>query len=350
MMRVVVATIVHHPEDARIRHRQIESLLESGAEVTYIAPAGDLILDPRVRRRVVPCASGRNRLPALRQAWVALREETPRADVTVVHDPELILAARAIEGPRVWDVHEDTAAQLADKPYLPRSIRPLVRLLARHLESRGERDFQLLIAERGYAARFPTATLVRNTVRPNPNTIPPGQDKAVYLGRVSWGRGAETINAIAADLPQDMQLEVIGPVDPGVTIAPAVGCRGFVPNSEALGYLPGATAGLSLLRDLPNYRHSMPTKILEYLAAGVPVIATPLPEAVEIVERFECGIIVPFDDPSAAVEALAFLKREESTRVRYGANGRRAVERYYNWHVDERRFTNALRRSAGLNR
>ena len=37
-MRVVVCTIVHHPADARIYHRQIRALLDAGHEVTYIAP------------------------------------------------------------------------------------------------------------------------------------------------------------------------------------------------------------------------------------------------------------------------------------------------------------------------
>lgn len=36
--RALVVTVVHHPEDARIRHRQIASLLAAGWEVTYAAP------------------------------------------------------------------------------------------------------------------------------------------------------------------------------------------------------------------------------------------------------------------------------------------------------------------------
>ena len=39
-MRVVVCTIVHHPADARIYHRQIRALLDAGHEVRYIAPVG----------------------------------------------------------------------------------------------------------------------------------------------------------------------------------------------------------------------------------------------------------------------------------------------------------------------
>jgi isopropylmalate/homocitrate/citramalate synthase len=58
--------------------------------------------------------------------------------------------------------------------------------------------------------------------------------------------------------------------------------HGFVSNDRAMTLIDGSLAGLSLLQDLPNYRHSMPTKILEYMAHGVPVITTPLPAAVSL--------------------------------------------------------------------
>ena len=46
-MRVVVCTIVHHPADARIYHRQIRALLDAGHEVTYIAPVELAGFSPR---------------------------------------------------------------------------------------------------------------------------------------------------------------------------------------------------------------------------------------------------------------------------------------------------------------
>ena len=70
--------------------------------------------------------------------------------------------------------------------------------------------------------------------------------------------------------------------------------HGFVPNDEAMLITDGALAGLSLLQDDPNFRHSMPTKVAEYMARGVPVVTTPLPLAVDLVQRHECGFVVPF--------------------------------------------------------
>ena len=59
----------------------------------------------------------------------------------------------------------------------------------------------------------------------------------------------------------------------------------FMPNAQALAMLPGALAGLALLHDQPNYAHSLPTKLVEYLAHGVPVVTTPNRTAVELVQR-----------------------------------------------------------------
>ena len=58
-----------------------------------------------------------------------------------------------------------------------------------------------------------------------------------------------------------MSLEIVGPL----------------PHFEAMAVVAGASVGFSLLHDLPNYRASMPTKVIEYLAMGVPVVASDLP-------------------------------------------------------------------------
>ena len=52
-MRVCVGTIVHHPADARIMHRQIRALLEAGHEVTYIAPFTDCNMAPPQRIQAI---------------------------------------------------------------------------------------------------------------------------------------------------------------------------------------------------------------------------------------------------------------------------------------------------------
>lgn len=348
-MRIVVATVVHHPEDARIRHRQIPTLLKAGHEVVYVAPPGDAKSPPPgLERVVVPRAAGRNRLRALGKAAVELWRVTADADLTLVHDPELTVLDRFVRSPMVWDVHEDVVAQVADKAYIPGRLRPFARTLAERVEQRGRRRLDCLIAEVGYRSRFPDATLVRNTVHIPDDVVSSGDSRVVYLGRVSHGRGAAAMAALGRTLPAGANLEIIGPVDDDVfgLAGPGISVHGFVPNDDALALLPGAAVGLSLLQDRANYRHSMPTKLLEYLAHGVPVVSTPLSEAVALVEGYDCGVVVPFDDDVALHEAVGMLLSDAELRHRLAANGRRIVSEKFNWSADASRFVDRIERAA----
>ncbi|MCZ0205616.1 hypothetical protein OZK63_09340 [Streptomyces sp. UMAF16] len=78
-MRILVVTVVHHPEDARILHRQIAALRERGHEVVYAAPfaARGALPRPYVEGVNLPRAAGRDRRAALRAARVLLAERGP---------------------------------------------------------------------------------------------------------------------------------------------------------------------------------------------------------------------------------------------------------------------------------
>jgi len=104
----------------------------------------------------------------------------------------------------------------------------------------------------------------------------------------------------------------------------------------------GALAGLSLLQDEPNFRHSLPTKVVEYMARGVPVITTPLPAAAELARRHECGFVVPFRDASAAAEAVLELDRDSSLRAKMGQRGHEAAYSSLGWPSDARAFVAQL--------
>ena len=156
-VRVVVCTIVHHPADARIYHRQIRALLDAGHEVTYIAPVGLQDFESErtglsLQLTAVPRAVGRRRAGAMRAARSALAQHAAGADLLLVHDPELLLVlpSRRRRPPVIWDVHEDTAAALTTKAWLPR-LAAAARGRAVHTAERlAERYVHLILAEHGY--------------------------------------------------------------------------------------------------------------------------------------------------------------------------------------------------------
>ena len=358
-MRVVVCTIVHHPADARIYHRQIRALLDAGHEVNYIAPVDPQDFDPErtgssLRLTAVPRASGRRRAGAIRAARSALAKHAADADLLLVHDPELLLALppRRRRPPVIWDVHEDTAAALSTKPWLPRPLRPPAAVAVHAAERMAERYLHLILAEEGYVARFSRAhPVVPNTTYVPDVPAPPGDDRrVVYVGHLSPDRGtAEMVELARLLRPHGITVELIGPADARARAqlepAQAAGLlrwRGFVPNDRAMRKVDGALAGLSLLHDEPNFRHSLPTKVVEYMARGVPVVTTPLPAAAELARGHECGFVVPFGDARAAADAVLELAGDMALRARMGRRGHEAAQRSLGWPSDAREFVAQL--------
>ncbi|PRY01466.1 glycosyltransferase family 4 protein [Allonocardiopsis opalescens] len=360
-MHVVVATVVHHPEDARILHRQIRALLDAGHQITYLAPfrARQVTPWPELRAIDVPRAHGRRRLTALRAARVLLARAVRDADLLLFHDPELLLALppRRNRPPVVWDVHEDTAAAILTKPWVPPWLRRPLAVPVRLAERLAEQRMHLLLAEDGYRERFgghhpvvPNTTYVPDTPPPAP-----AADRVSYLGALSRVRGALDLVELGRRLaPEGVSVDIVGSADPDVQgplqdahRAGSVRWHGFVGNDQALRMLEGSLAGLSLLHDAPNYRHSLPTKVLEYMAHRLPVITTPNPPAVRIVapdddSRTPSGIVVPFEDPAAATEAVLRLRDDPALRLRLADTGYRTARANYHWPVQARHFVKQL--------
>jgi glycosyltransferase involved in cell wall biosynthesis len=363
-LRVLVVTVVHHPEDSRIRHRQINALLDASWQVTYAAPFTDYGLSANstylaLAQVDLPRAAGRRRLRAWRAARTLLKHEGPRHDLILLHDPEL-LAAMPRRGlpPVVWDVHEDTAAALTLKPWLPRPLRPAVRVVIQRAERWAERRVSLILAEHAYQDRFWNQHLVVPNVNVVPETVPPpDQPRAVYVGSLTRARGAldmiEVARIVAAKTQRVVKLLLIGPApaDVEASLRDAAGdgvldWLGFLPSDRAMQHVEGSLAGLSLLHDEPNYRVSLPTKVVEYMAHGIPVVTTRLPLARELVANAECGIVVPFGDAAATAQAILDLWIDPESRLRMGQAGHLWAKEHYNWADCAKAFINELSRVA----
>nr|WP_281497548.1 glycosyltransferase [Ornithinimicrobium sp. F0845] len=266
--------------------------------------------------------------------------------------------------PVVWDVHEDTAAALQVRPWVPDLLRSPAAWGVGRLERWAEDRVPLLLAEHEYADRFrQNHPVVPNTTWVPSETVPPGRpdgdgrQRVVYLGSLTVERGARELIEVGRHVQAAtnglVQVHVIGPahgeavdlmraaVKEGVVV-----WHGFVPSDRALPMLDGALAGLSLLHDEANFRHSMPTKVIEYLAHGVPAISTPLPVPADLLERTGAGFLVPFGDVAAAVDAVLLLHRDPDRARELGAAGHRAAADGYDWEKVAPVFIAALEDAA----
>jgi glycosyltransferase involved in cell wall biosynthesis len=273
-------------------------------------------------------------------------------DIVLFTDVDLIpaVAGRRRMRPYVWDVREDTAAALQDRAWLPAWARPATRGVIRAAERWAERSIHLVLTDPDYQARFER----EHPVVPNhpwvPEEVPdPGTERIVYLGRISKGRGVSELIALGRELAGEVEVHLVGAADPDVEprVRTAhdrgeVTWHGFVPSEQALEMIEGALAGLSLLHDEPNYRAATPTKVLEYMAHGVPVVTTRLPQARALVDRHRCGVTVPFGDVTATAEAVRRLAEHADRRQRFARAGHEAAREHYDWATTGRRFLELL--------
>ena len=361
-MNVLVVTCAHRGDDARIVHREIRSLLEAGHTVTLVAPdPGEARRNdpPGLERVVVPRAIEHRRLGAWWATRRVVRRFAPVVDAVIVHDPELLPVVgigRWHGAVLVWDVHEDFVASVPDRSWIPGVVRPVVRRVVSLGQQVVHRRFRLILAEDSYRATFPKAQVVPNSTWVDDDPVPADNPpRAVYVGRLSRGRGVSTLVAVGEELTRrgGPGLVLVGPADADVVpmlddavARGVVDWRGPLANPEAMALVRGAVAGLSLLGNHPNYVHSRPTKIVEYLAQGTPAISTPLPLAVEMIETSGAGVVTREwfgpDAVSDVVDAVLAYESSPALRADHGQRGWNYVRESLSWNADGARFVALL--------
>lgn len=367
--KVAHMTSVHAATDPRIVFKECATLASAGYDVVLIAPEPPAEVPAGVRHRTVPFP--RNRFERFtktnREVLRAALEE--RADVYHFHDPELIWigAVLRMRGAHViFDVHEDIPLDIRTKPWIPPALRPGVSAVA---------GFVLRIMQRFFTAIVPATTsiaqtfthrrtvVVRNYPRleelaPADGDVPIERRPmtALYLGSVTAIRGVEQmVDAMAHPMmPQGARLLLAGPFEDDALRRRLetlngwahVDAPGRLAQREVPRVLARSRMGLLVLQPAASFERALPTKLFEYMACGLPVIVADFLECVQIVERFECGIVVdPRDSNQIALAMCRLFNNPQEARA-MGERGRVAALDRYAWSNEARTLVGLYREIA----
>ena len=376
-MRLCHLTTVHEWNDVRIFVKMCRSAQADGFRVHLVAPVafsspaaetGGVTVHPlrKYRSRLLRASLGT--LRAIRSA-IGIR-----AAWYHVHDPELlplVLVLRLLQRRVVFDFHEEFSAQIRNKPYVGRGSRAIASALARCWE------FLLCWAASRVVAATPhirqrlpyrktLATIVCNYptldefAAPAPTPFGQRPRIAYYVGAVSATRGCfEMIQAgrLLADSGRAIAMRIAGPLESRdldrrareAAAGSTVSFLGRRTRDQVIADLGSARVGIVVLQPIPNYVNSLPVKMFEYMAAGIPVVASDFPLWKEIVSGANCGVTVDPRDPTKIAGAIERLVEDTALAQRMGHGGRQAVETIYQWaHEWDRLRTLYRRRSIAM--
>jgi glycosyltransferase involved in cell wall biosynthesis len=354
--------------DSRVR-REASALAAAGHDVSVLELAAvpdDDMMDGFRRVCAMPPAWIRRRLPSavyrpLMLVWFVRAILRLRPQIVHAHDAAMLLpgivGARLVGARLVYDSHELAASV----PYRERTWAWFVTAIERLIVPR---CIAVITVSDGIAARLQQRYRLpaRPTVVRNVSALEVsgegglrrqlGLDReapiVLHQGAPAPARGCDVlVEAIA--LLDGARLVFLGDPEPGYgeelaarirerRVEARVSVLPSVPLDELLAHTAEADVGVTLLQDTcENHRLALPNKLFEYIVAGVPVVASALPETERLVSAYGIGWCAPPDDPVALAEVLRRALSERGDPQLRGRLDAAAAE--LRWSREQTRLT-----------
>ncbi len=368
MPHACLLSSVHIALDNRVFYREAQSLRKAGYDVTLIAIHPTTEVKDGVQIIGLPGVPRWQR-PRL---WLNLLRlaRAARADSYHFHDPELLLVApwlRLLTGkPLIYDIHEVYADFIKVKDYMPAWLRYPLAWIFRWLEPLLARSVSALIFSDDEIAKtfahlpqpkttlfnFPARRFVEQGVQRTAG-MPARQPWILHLGGHERNRGARLMAAafaqVLAELPAARLLLVGHFMPPGLEdevradlarlgIQQAVQIAGRVPFETIGAYLAQAAVGWVPWQAYPKNEKNIPTKLFEYMAYGLPIVASDLASTRPFVQPGENGYLVVAEDPAAHARAILQILQNPVQGQQMGQRGQELARTRFHWDSEEKKL------------
>jgi glycosyltransferase involved in cell wall biosynthesis len=360
MSRVIHISLAHTPTDVRIFEKECKSLAEAGYEVYYLVPKTTNSHKDGVYLRTLSQNDSKSRLRRIigRSYAAYCAAIKLQGDIYHLHDPELIPVGMMLKLKRkivIYDAHEDAPIE-AISLNKQRRLNGILLSLTWRLYL-----IMARIAFDGFIAATPTiaqtlpqkkTAIVRNYprlerfVKTNRTEVPTEKAKTlIYIGTISEIRGIKQMLDALALIPKQLKikLQIIGEFTSSSLKNSAMAHSAWQmvdyhphqPWTHVIEKLSKATIGLVLLHPTPEYKVSLPVKLFEYMASGIPVIASDFPLWRTIVDSAQCGLLTDPLNPQQIAETINKLIEKPDLCHKMGRAGQDAVHKRYSWHSEK---------------
>ncbi len=180
-----------------------------------------------------------------------------------------------------------------------------------------------------------------------------GRFVVAYIGTMGMAHGLETLIEAAARLQNSAPNVLVLLVGEGAekehieALAQSRGLKnmrfvGQQPRERIPAYIRLADACLVMLKKTELFKTVIPTKMLEFMSCGRPLILGVDGQARKIMEEAQAGIFVEPGDVEALVQAVTQLAGNAEMRASLGGNGRRYILQFLSREQTAKRYIQVL--------
>ena len=354
LKKICHLTSVHNRYDPRIYYKECFSLAKNGYKINLVVADG---LGHEELNKIQIIDVGKKIKSRFYRMFIITFKifktaKKMNACIYHFHDPELIpymVILRLLGKKVIYDVHEDYVASILYKDYLPKFLKPFISYLYAILEKIVSKYFIIVLAENCYRKRLSNGITILNYSKTNQycfarkyfgNTL-------IYTGNITEDRGAfiyveilnkiSTINVLMIGKCSKYLAERLREKASDNKRLIIIGVEEYVKYNKILEAYKDQNllAGLILFPTEGQYKDRIPTKIFEYMAAGLPVIASNFQIWRKIIEDNNCGILVNPLDLNEVVNAVRYLiDNPDKVKIMSG-NAKVIIKKKYSWSFEE---------------